>query len=403
MNRSSAVYVASWRARLGFMTFRVALVRACICMVGMWACLPGALSSSAQSLPQDRPGGVFGLSTSVIVLDVSVLDSNGTPIRGLQREDFSVIENGAKARDIAMFLPVAGGIRDASAKDLTTNGDAEPGLALNGRVMAVLLDHTIEPGAAATSARRVAEAAVAELRSADRAAVISTLPPGRSYRFTGDRERLRSEIRQMPLGTWLVNNSMEDSQCPCGVCTLETIRNIARAVQGLDSRKVLLFIGRTLALADMPVSGAGHDCSLTTQRATDEMFESIRRANLVVHAIDPAGVRTPAVYQADRRGVPPLRLAPSVEADALRTLADVAGGRAVLVDNRPELAVPDLLRTSDTYYLLAFYAARDDGTRGFRPVEVRVRQSGARVVTRCGYDLEGGSGSVSNCPGRLRK
>jgi len=251
---------------------------------------------------------------------------------------------------------------------------------------AILLDHTIERGWPVAAARRIALGAVDELQAQERAAVISTLPPGRSYQFTTDRETLRDAIATTPIGSWQVKNSMEDSQCLCGVCTLDTIRNVAAALQHLPNRKVLLFVGSTIEVSSTSRTGPGHDCAMRTQRATDEMFAAIRRANLVIHAIDPGGTRTPAAYAAGTRGASLTPQGASAALANLQILADRAGGRAVLSDNRPELAVPDLLTESDTYYLVGFYPSADEGPRGFRPVDVQVRRSGARVITRCGYD-----------------
>lgn len=54
-------------------------------------------SSSSQSLSQEQPGNQYTFKQSVnrVIVDVVVTDSNGKPVRGLAKQDFSVYEDGA--------------------------------------------------------------------------------------------------------------------------------------------------------------------------------------------------------------------------------------------------------------------------------------------------------------------
>src|SRR5664279_2968203 len=66
--------------------------------------LSGLLIASAQTPPPAAPKGVvkFGATTQLVVVDVTVKDKSGNPIRGLKPADFNITEDGKK-QDIKIF------------------------------------------------------------------------------------------------------------------------------------------------------------------------------------------------------------------------------------------------------------------------------------------------------------
>jgi VWFA-related protein len=66
--------------------------------------LSGLLVVSAQTPPPAAPKGVvkFGATTQLVVVDVTVKDKSGNPIRGLKPADFNITEDGKK-QDIKVF------------------------------------------------------------------------------------------------------------------------------------------------------------------------------------------------------------------------------------------------------------------------------------------------------------
>src|ERR1019366_9381599 len=66
--------------------------------------LSGLLVESAQTPPPAAPKGVvkFGATTQLVVVDVTVKDKSGNPIKGLKPADFSITEDGKK-QDIKIF------------------------------------------------------------------------------------------------------------------------------------------------------------------------------------------------------------------------------------------------------------------------------------------------------------
>ena len=66
--------------------------------------LSGLLVASAQTPPPAAPKGVvkFGATTQLVVVDVTVKDKSGNPIKGLKPTDFTITEDGKK-QDIKIF------------------------------------------------------------------------------------------------------------------------------------------------------------------------------------------------------------------------------------------------------------------------------------------------------------
>ena len=113
-----------------------------------------------------------------------------------------------------------------------------------GRLVVILLDHSIGKSNF-PEVRRTAEAAVDQLGPNDLAAVIYT-SVGVPQNFTADRGLLRAAINQPFLGIDADPNpyDAQRGECPCGVCSLEVMTNVADAVREVPHRrKMLLFIG----------------------------------------------------------------------------------------------------------------------------------------------------------------
>ena len=245
-----------------------------------------------RTLPADspRPSGATattGSSTassdgSAVTLDVTVLDRNRRPVRGLTVADFTIVDGG-QSRAVTGFaavdLPpttttrVSANNVDSVAPDVTSNAQAD------GRLVTIMFDHSIPSGWGAQAARRVARSVIEQLGPDDRAAIVfsdRTL----SQSFTNDRARLLAIIDSPVVGNslaqaqgsvvgaepdisqsgtgWTVARPREEmsptppedtGNCYCGLCSLDTIATVAESVTDVGQRrKVLFFIGGYLPL-----------------------------------------------------------------------------------------------------------------------------------------------------------
>jgi VWFA-related protein len=335
-----------------------------------------------------------------VQLDVSVVNRDRQPIRGLTASDFTVLIDGRrepvvafKAVDLppAPPAPAALWIRDV-APEVVNN--ARP----SGRVIAILIDDysfmeaSIDVGGV-RKARETALAVLNDLGPDDRAAVLFTGYGRTAQAFTSNRALLRAAIENAPLfGSDLTpDDSKGRGFCYCGVCSIDALGRISESLRSLpEQRKILVYISAG-SYAEIQTGGAD-EC---LQRKRDAMHESIRQAhlaNVTIQALDPKGLVTLRGRGADRSGVinvprpaGPLEDIPRLRQEFLRTMAETTGGRAVVNNNDMDLQVPGLLAESSSYYLLGVErpAPRQDGR--LRRVEVRVNRGGVNVRTRQGY------------------
>ena len=391
--------------------------------LGLMISVAAVVAIAAQQ-PSSQP--TFRTGVDVVQVDVSVLDKDRKPIRGLTASDFTILEDG-KPRPIVGFVPVdlaeperttapAAWVRDVTP-DVVTNA-VKP----EGRLVVIMFDWSIRFEDQAL-AKKIAAAAIDQLGPDDLAAVVFTSQfanGGTPQNFTADRGRLLAAINQPfavvghnppkgnpfhdPRNTNLVMiddpEGYESGDCYCRICVPETIARVADAVRDVRGRrKTLLFIGTYVRLYEAlqgPTTRQGPEfsrpganglpvvhpgvCGSYLKDARGKMDRATSLANLTIHTIDPVGMENDGnspmggsiMGQMDRR-------------DDLAALADTTGGRAVMNTNAPETLVPALFAESHSYYLLAFSPSDLNAKGKFHRIEVKVNRPGVNVRTRAGY------------------
>ena len=245
--------------------------------------------SAQQPAPASTQVPTFRTGVDAIQLDVSVLDEDRRPVRGLMAADFTVLEDG-KPREIVAFsaieLPTP---PDAPPSRLETVApDVTPNDLPMGRIVVILLDPFLErvmtpgrvtiadpPGIAAL--RATAASVVNGLGPGDLAAVGHTMY-GLPQNFTTDKNRLKRAIDTTAFGTNKRAAGEEWGNCNCGTCRLEAITRVANALRAEPQRrKVVFFIGERIQLA--PVPG---QCNASLEPATKQMMLATQLANVTV-------------------------------------------------------------------------------------------------------------------------
>ena len=346
-----------------------------------YAVLALALFASVLALRAQQPAP-FRAGVEIVDVDVSVLGPDRLPLRGLTAADFTVLEDG-KARPIVAFTPVELAPRELPparwmgeiAPDIQTND-----LQREGRLVVILLDRSIAL-TDVPAARRIAEAALNQLRPADLAAVVYT-EYGIPQNFTSDRRRLLAAVQTPSVGL-PEDDRGESSTCFCGTCTLDRVTMVADAVRDVRQRRKLLFvIGSNVAVT------ARGGCSAAVADARSRAMRAIGAANLTAYVFDPSGLPTLAANASSRR--PPSARAGwgnITRIADLKFLPEQTGGRALL-SNTPEDALPEVFRESNSYYVLGFTPAHSDGK--FHEISVKVGQRDVILQARRGYVAAGG-------------
>lgn len=393
--------------------------RAIVCVGICLACQASAL------VGQEQPQATFQARLDVVQVDVSVLDRDRKPVRGLTAADFTVLEDG-KPRPIVAFVPVdiaeretvsarAPWTRDVS-RDAVTN-DLPP----EGRLVVIMFDWSIRPFDQEL-ARQIGRAVVDQLGPNDLAAVVFSSGFGNAgtpQNFTADRARLLAAIDR-PMATAMINPAQgpahdprnanekmiddpegyEAGDCFCRLCVPDTIARIANTVRDVRGRrKLLFFIGsyfRSYESMQGPVTKQGGRggflqgsqmsfvrpgvCSAQLQDAREKMERATALANLTIHTLDPVGVESAAnsPMGGSTAGI-------QERQNDLPVLADLTGGRTVMNTGTPETELPAIFAESHSYYLIAFAPANPKADGKLHRIEVKAKRPGLNVRSRTGY------------------
>jgi VWFA-related protein len=350
---------------------RVALLAACASLpvAVLWGQAP-----ASDQIPTFRSG------IDVVQMDVSVLDKDHRPVRGLTAADFTIIERG-QPQPIVAFTAIdvppplerqAGWMRDAP-RDVVSNALD------NRRLVTIVMDDAytrLEPDIMAR-AKQIARSAVDELGPADLGSVVFTFL-GRAQNFTADRAQLMAAIDSFTPKITSAGPPIvcEPSHRSCDVETLGTVaKTLATAPPG---RKIVILVsgGRQFTFGEMGVASSRNEAP-----ELDTMFRNLQRGNVTVYAFDAHGLQTLSSTAASAAPTS-TTFAPN---DSLFSFTASTGGRAFSNTNDPASLVGGAVRESSTYYLIGFQSSQPPKGREYRKVEVKVNRPGVEVRTRSGY------------------
>lgn len=384
----------------------------------------GALSAaltllgwSMLSAQDASPPQTFRTGVDLVRIDVTVLDPQRRPVRGLTSQDFTVTEEGRPQRIVAVAefdaedadpLPTAW--MRYTPSDVASNNLAD---ALGeGQAVAIVLDDAHTPDDSTemiVSARDVARSIIDRLGPSDLAAVVHPFKPGRTQDFTRDRTRLLASIDRFepeqpeylvlqprlpgPVQGDIQRSSPALGRDPCFQLqpVIPTLRAVTAQLATVPQRrKALFFVSVGVPFV---FRAGGTRCQGLLYDELRRTFDTAQRFNVNIHGIDPAGaagymrfLRQPRLRNA--RLVPGLSAARASEVaqvghDFLETLGEQTGGRPIVNTDDLEGALTAVFREYSTYYLVAYETAPAFDGR-FRTVRVSVNRPGADVRTRRG-------------------
>ena len=374
--------------------------------------MTGAAFQQAPSQPMPR----FRSGVEAVVLDVSVLDNERRPVRGLTADDFTIVEDGAPQTVTAFTAvdvpdveqPAAAWVREV-APDVRRNDEAS-----DRRIVVLVMDDaTPMPADEVLRARELARRAIVRLGPGDLAAVIYAFDKKAGQGLTTDRARLlaavdkfNGAIDRMPemnagVSTSVPFSSFNTSAAMLYQATAATLRAVAEYLADIPQRrKALLFVsvGIPLDIDLMEPAFIGQttgDSTGAARQLQSDLWELVRaaqRANVNVYGLDPGGLRTPAQpsrsVNVDTGSVSvmlPDASAGLLNREFLRRLAGNTGGFVVTNSNDPDPDLAQIMRENGSYYLLGYQPTNTRAAGRFRKIEVRVSRPGVTVRTRSGY------------------
>jgi VWFA-related protein len=350
-----------------------------------------ALSPAAAQSPQPPQ---FRASVNLVHLDVSVLDRDRRPVRGLTADDFVVLEDG-KPQTVSTFSAVE--YPDAEPPTTPWMRELAPDTRRNDtlddrRLFVIVLDDGMAQAdvRAVRLAKETARQFIDQLGPSDLAAVVFTRSNQHAQDYTSDKSRLLKAVERYSMGfrnMGAVDPELPDTDDFYYRSSVEVLRQVAETLIALPQRrKTLVYIGQGVPVdpdaataplligSGMAAIGDAGMHSVLLDR-TMQVLAAAQRANVNIYTLDPCGLRVP--FSAT--------CAPGLEQEFLKDLSHATGGRAAVDSNDLGPAVEQIFIENGSYYLLGFASTNPSQDGKFRRLEVKVNRPGVEVRSRSGY------------------
>jgi VWFA-related protein len=393
---------------------------------GLIALAAAHASVSARGWQQQQPpppqqAPTFRTRVSIVQLDVTVLDKDRRPVRGLRQADFTILEDG-KPRPIAGFTsfdiddtpaPATGWMRDIP-RDVVTNDRSER------RLFVLVLDDAMIPQRAEfiRDSKKIAESIIERFGPDDLAAVVFTGDNRQTQDFTSDKTKLRAAIDGFNPGLADYRFGIDggvDVDMHFYMSAVKTLSNIAEYLIAVpDKRKAIFWISpgvpydiEAAAVRRAPRAGEGGPPMSGTldmrdlAERTEEIFRRAQLANVVIYPLDPTGlggmrnfinqrlppsdIRVQQVFDSENKRQLFVMTKTAALTDFLAQAASSTGGRVVMNTSDWEPGISEIFGENKSYYLIGFEpaSAAEDGK--LHRIEVKVNRPGVDVRSRSSY------------------
>jgi VWFA-related protein len=386
------------------------------------ASLMTAVLACACVLSQDKSEEyTFRAKTELVLVNVTVRDKNGNPVKDLKREDFAVLEDNKPQQIVSFDLEDTDAVVSASAAEAPLLAPAQPPSSTvspgtSASSVSGLKDHRLivlffdlssmqpeEIERAATAAETYVEKSMSP---ADLVAVISL---GNSMtvnqEFTSNKELLKRSLRALNPGagqgfeegpTGTTEGTPDTGQPFTADDTeynvfntdrrLETLRSLADKLAPVEEKKSLIYFS-----SGMDRTGIENQSKL---RAA---INAAVRANLSIYTMDLRGLQAmPAggeAQNASLRGTSPFSgqamlaqyKSNFTTQETLVTLAADTGGRAYLDSNDFSRVFTGVQQDTSLYYLLGYHSTNPARDGRYRHITVKVGRPGLKIQFRRGY------------------
>jgi VWFA-related protein len=363
--------------------------------------VPLLLLLAAIAPAQQDP--TFAVGTQLVSID-TIVRKGSSPVTGLTKEDFTVLDNGAP-QPIAVFS-----VR--SAKTATAPAIALPPGTVSNRLTSrgetpasatvFLIDRLNTPILAQTKAD---DNVLRFLRSRGNKDTVGIYTLGRSLSvvqdLTNDAARVDRTIRELkPEDLRRFENGIERPRDGSGgnfddfvlkeraASTRDALEMVARHLAGVPGRKSLIWVSSGFPL----ISNGDHVENLNFTSDVATTARALSDANVAVYPVDPRGLAgTGAALPIPLAQVGP---APATRfrqpgflsaTDTMNMLADLTGGIAFYNTNQIEDAIGKAVEDGDLIYTLGFYPAQANLDGKYHRLQVKTSARGATARYRQSY------------------
>lgn len=417
-----------------------------ICLVFALALLLGVPSSRCQTSPAQNPQSpasapasaeptaVLRTTTRLVQLNVIVQDKRGQPVRGLNKEDFTILDNG-KPQTIAFFSNESGSPQPsaelASVRSLPSNvfgNRIHRESDLPGSVTVILFDALNTSFKDQSYAKSQVLKFLQQLQPQDHVAIyLLTKQLTVINEFTQDSKSLLTAIERFqadpstllkaanPEYLVAADTGAHDAKAAQHLAALmnlsssnlsdlanldrvqitaQALTAIANHVAGIPGRKNLVWVSGGFPMAisltssqDSPVDSQSQNFAPLVHNA----LRAVNQANLAIYPVDARGLFVPESTDASIAHSfgpysPPTDLAAGQdEQSTMNIIATQTGGHAFFNSNDIKGAIRRTIADSNSNYLVGFYPDHGNWNGQYHEIKLNVKGSPLVLRYRKGY------------------
>jgi len=356
-----------------------------------------AQSTPAQGAPGQMPGSptddngtyTFHSNVPLVILDVVVTDSHGTPVTDLTRADFHVEEN--KDPQTILNFEQAGARVPSPAVNIDSTAALDQA-APQAPVQIIVLDEfntRFEDMAFARySLKKFLQKQPGKLSTPTMLIAVDLRHFTVLHDYTQNKDDIINALnRHFVAYPWQVHQSAWVAERYA--TAFITLRRVAQAVMGHPGHKNMIWIGRGFPhynLVNAPI-----DTTNRLNNAVQDCVNVLRDARVTLYTIDPAGVMIdPGKYGQDAADLDPLG-----GNYQFAELARATGGAALYGRNDVDTEINTAIRDGASFYTLTYRPTNSSlDPSKFRKIAVTLNRPGLKVLTRQGYFLRHGPDNV---------
>jgi len=369
-------------------------------------------------LSQQMPSDTFHSRSELVLVNVTVRDKSGNPVRDLKREDFTVMEDNKAQQVVSFDLENTDAVLPTAASELNLlQADQTPAATLtqttetsplkDRRLIVLFFDlSSMQPDEIERAAKAAQNYVDRQMSPAD---LVSVLSLGSSLKvnqdFTSDKTALLKVIESFNSGagegfeegtTGTTEGTQDTGQSFTTDDTEYNIFNTDRRLQAL--RSIADKLSRVQEKKSLIYFSSGMDrTGIENQSELRAAVNAAIRANLAIYTMDIRGLQAIVAggeaQNASLRGTSPYSGKSTLSQydsnfstqETLVTLAGDTGGRAYLDSNDFSRVFTGVQQDSSIYYLLGYHSSNPARDGRFRRITVRVNRSGLRLDFRRGY------------------
>lgn len=325
-----------------------------------------------------------------IRLDVQVTDKSGAPVRGLQKQDFTVLDD-KQPQNIVSFHAVDGQGEDAHTENVRTeNGDKA---STTDSVEIILVIDAVNASfqTIANERDQIKKFLLSndgKLEKPTSLIIFSDKGVDVQNGFSRDGNVVAKLLDEKAIGLRSINRSQgfygaeERFQM-----SLQTMSSLATDEGARPGRKLIIWISPGWPLFSEPHTQLSTKDSQRLFNSIVTTSNDLRRARVTIYSIDPLGmtdfVRN-KYYEEFVKGVTSSSGAWFGNM-GLQVLATQTGGRVFNSSNDITSAIAACATDADAFYVLSFDAAKADHPNEYHAIGITVDKAGVKARTRTGY------------------